>query len=219
MDNGFICICCKRRKNHKESVISESYLGLCRSCNDRISYFPESAIFKGSNSLSSLFSVVEYKGVVAGAIRRYKFCGQQRYSKIFVGMMYEYFKNIGLEREYDLVTMVPLSRKRLYERGYCQTELLAKPLAEKLGIEFKNNCVFKYRNNKAQSSTRDLIERKSNVKDVYIADAEKIKGKNIILVDDVYTTGATMEECAKELKSKGAENVLGITLAKVVRKV
>ena len=218
MDNGFICICCKRRTSYKESVISEKYLGLCKGCNDKISYFPDGTVFKGSDNLSSLFSVVEYKGVIGSAIRRYKFSGQQRYSKIFVEMMYEYFKGMGLEREYDLMTMVPLSRKRLLERGYCQTELLAKPLAEKLGIEFRNNCIFKNRNNKAQSTTRDLPERKINVKDVYIANAEKIKGKNIILVDDVYTTGSTMEECAKELKNKGAKNVLGITLAKAVRK-
>ena len=131
--------------------------------------------------------------------------------------MYEYFKNMNLDKEYDLVTMVPISRKRWIERGYNQSEFLAKPLADKLGIEFKNNCIFKYRNNKAQSSTKGISERRKNVKNVYIADYEKLSGKNIILMDDVYTTGSTMEECAKELRAKGAENVLGIVLAKVVK--
>ena len=215
MDN--ICICCRRRKNHDEFTITEKYLGICRSCKGKITYFSENTVFMGSENLSSLYAVLKYEGLIKRAIRDYKFCGQQRYSKIFVELMYEYFKNMNLDKEYDLVTMVPISRKRWIERGYNQSEFLAKPLADKLGIEFKNNCIFKYRNNKAQSSTKGISERRKNVKNVYIADYEKLSGKNIILMDDVYTTGSTMEECAKELRAKGAENVLGIVLAKVVK--
>lgn len=217
MDNGLICICCKRRKKCAEYVISEKYTGICKSCNEKIMYMPEGTVFAGSENLSSLYAVLKYDGIIQRAIKDYKFYGQQRYSKVFVELMYEYFKNMNLDKEFDIVTMIPISRKRWLERGYNQTELLAKPLAEKLGIEFKNNCVFKYRNNKAQSSTKGFAERRENVKNVYIADREKLTGKNIILIDDVYTTGATMEECAKELKDKGAENVLGIALAKVVK--
>ena len=216
MDNGFICICCKRRKSQKEGI-REKYIGICDSCNEKICYMPENSVFKGSENLSSLYAVLGYKGIIKRAIRDYKFHGQQRYGKIFVELLYQYFKNMNLDKEYDLVTMIPLSRKRWLERGYNQSELLAKSLAEKLGIEFKNNCVFKYRNNKAQSTTKGLAERRKNVKDVYIADSEKLIGRNIILIDDVYTTGNTMEECAKELKDKGAKNVLGIALAKVVK--
>lgn len=199
--------------------MTERYLGLCAECNEKIEYIPQGGVFKGGESLTSLFSVCYYTGNIRSAIKQYKFYGQSRYSKIFVEMMYKYLKNLNLHKEFDLVTMIPLSRKRLRERGYNQTELLAKPLAEKLGIEFNGSCVFKKRNNKVQSYAKSAAERRLNVKDAYIADFSKIKGKNILLIDDVYTTGSTMQECARELKSKGAENVLGITLAKTDRRV
>lgn len=219
MDNGFICICCRRRKTVSDGVITEKYIGLCGKCNNNIVYFSKDTVFEGSDNLVSLFSVVEYGGVISNAIRRYKFQGQQRYEKIFVEMMYEYFKSMDFIKDYNILTSVPLSRKRFTERGYNQTELIAKPLAEKLGIEFKNNCIFKKRHNKAQSTLSGFAERRTNTKGIYIAASDKIKGKRIILLDDVYTTGSTIESCAKELKEKGAENVLGITLAKVVKKM
>lgn len=219
LENGFICICCTRRKERNEAYTAEKYLGICKACNEKLVYIPKGTVFKGGDNLSSLISVVTYNATARNVIRRYKFQGQQRYSLVFAEMMYEYLKDFNLRKNFDLVTMVPLSRKRFTERGYNQTELLAEPLAKLLGIEFNSGCVFKKRNTAAQSSIENFLQRRNNVKDAYIADSIKIKNRNIILIDDVYTTGSTMEECAKELKLKGAESVLGITLAKVVKEV
>ena len=213
-----MCICCKRRKGRNEKYIAEKYIGICRDCENRLERIPFGNVFKGNDYVSSLFSVFYYKGLIRDAIRRYKFLGQWRYGKIFTMLLYEYLKDLHLEEKFDLVTMIPISRKRFIERGYNQTEFLAKPLADMLGIDFNGNCIFKKRHNETQSSVGRSAQRYENVRDVYLADAAKVKGKSILLVDDVFTSGATMKSCAKELIEKGAECVVGITLAKTVNK-
>ncbi len=218
MKDGFLCICCRRRKGNNEAHIREEYIGICSHCQDRLSNLPKGAVFAGDEYVSSVFSVFGYKGIIRNAIKRYKFGGQWRYSKIFVMIMYDYLKDLGLAKDFDFMTMIPLSRKRLWERGYNQTELLAKPLAELLEIPFLANTVHKKKNTRPQSASRGRVARFLNVKGVYIADRKRVKGKNILLVDDVYTSGATMKSCAKELIEAGAENIVGITLARVLKK-
>jgi len=99
-------------------------------------------------------------------------------------------------------------------RGYNQSELLARKIATKYtNLEFKN-ILEKKLNNKVQSSLTK-IERIGNVKNVYNAiNKDKINNKKIILIDDIYTTGSTANECAKELKQNGAKSVIIITIAK-----
>ena len=99
-------------------------------------------------------------------------------------------------------------------RGYNQTELISKVIAENLQITYNSNTLIKNVNNKRQSSL-NLENRINNVKDVFsLTEKQSVKNKNVILVDDIYTTGATLEECAKILKQAGAKNVLGLVIAK-----
>lgn len=218
VENRFVCICCKRRKGRGEAYIAEKYIGICRSCESKLERIAPGAVFKGNDDINSLFSVFYYKGLIRNALMNYKFFGQWRYGKIFTMLMYDYLKDLHLEDNFDLVTMVPISRKRFLERGYNQTEFLAEPLADMLGIPFDGNCIFKKRHNKTQSSVGRIAQRYENVRDAYLADVKKVKGRNILLVDDVFTSGATMKSCAKELVEKGAKSVVGITLAKTVNK-
>lgn len=217
MDNGFICICCRRRHPKAKAVLCEKYLGICLECNARIKYTEYEAVASGGDRLDSLLSPLIYTEPIKSAIMRYKFSSQVRYAEIFIEILYDYLKDEQLERNFDFITAVPLSRKRLYERGYCQTELLAKPLAEKLGIPYAGNCLYKKRHNPKQSRLNIKSLRFENVRDTYLADSEKVKGKNILLLDDIYTSGATMNSCAGELKDKGANSVVGIALAMVMR--
>ncbi len=217
MEGVFICIGCRRRKRIEEAEYSGKFLGICKRCNEGLLYFPEKTVFPGSESLDSLISTFLYKGHIKEIIRRYKFLGQVAYSDVFRWAMLKTLKAYPISRDYDLITAVPLSRKRFYERGYNQAEILAKPIAETLGMEYNFNCIFKKRHNKKQSLTGNKAERQENVRDLYIADLSKIRDRKIILIDDVCTTGSTMEECAKELINKGAKSVLGVTLAKAGR--
>lgn len=217
MEDAFICIGCKRRKNKKEAAISTEYLGICKRCNDRLSYLPEKTVFPGTKNIDSFISAFSYEGLIKEIIRRYKFSGQVAYKDVFIPLMMKNLTRFPLQEDYDLITAIPLSRKRLYERGYNQAEVLARDIADAIDMECNFNCIFKKRHNKKQSLTKNKWARQENVRDTYIADYRKIKGKRIILIDDVCTTGSTMDECAKELREKGATSVLGVTLAKTIR--
>ncbi|MCX6759718.1 MAG: ComF family protein [Candidatus Nealsonbacteria bacterium] len=109
---------------------------------------------------------------------------------------------------------VPLDKKRLRWRGFNQAEELSKELAKFLKIPSIPNSLTKIKETFPQIKLSDK-ERKENVRGVFlIKDRELIKNKNILLVDDVYTTGATMEECAIVLKKAGAKDIIGVVVAR-----
>jgi len=114
----------------------------------------------------------------------------------------------------DFIAPIPLHKKRLLERGFNQAELLALKISECFGWPVEKNVIMRSR---LTASQVDLDEagRKENMKDAFSAtDLAKVLNQKIILIDDVFTTGATMEECARVLKNVGAREVLGLALAK-----
>jgi ComF family protein len=109
---------------------------------------------------------------------------------------------------------VPLDKKRLRWRGFNQAEELSKELDGFFRVPLILNCLIKIKETFPQIKLSDK-ERKENVRGVFlIKDRELIKNKNILLVDDVYTTGATMEECAIVLKKAGAKDIIGVVVAR-----
>jgi ComF family protein len=125
----------------------------------------------------------------------------------------------------DLIVPVPLHPRRLRWRGFNQSELLANYISENLtpGLEIPvlNNVLFRKKNTTPQMKVRKYSERKENISDAFginaqTADAKMdiLKSKTILLIDDVATTGATLNECAKMLKQSGAKKVFGIVLAR-----
>jgi ComF family protein len=109
---------------------------------------------------------------------------------------------------------IPLSKRRLRWRGFNQAEELAKELSKYLKIPLISNCLIKTRETLPQVELSEK-ERKENIKEAfYLRDQNKISGKKILLIDDVYTTGSTMEEAARVLKKAGAKEVWGIVVAR-----
>jgi len=109
---------------------------------------------------------------------------------------------------------VPLHRKQLKKRGFNQSEEIAKGLSVFLDIPLMNNVLIKAKETPPQVEL-DEGARRENIKSVFLAkNPELIKGKNVLLVDDVFTTGSTMEECARVLKAAGAKEVSGVTVAR-----
>jgi len=113
----------------------------------------------------------------------------------------------------DLITAVPLNKKRRKERGYNQAEVLAKPVARKMGIFYSSNLIQRIKHTNSQVGL-SLLERQNNVADAFLAVPALVQSKNILIIDDVATTGSTMDACAKALMDAGTKNVFALTLAK-----
>jgi ComF family protein len=114
-----------------------------------------------------------------------------------------------------IVIPVPLSPKKKRRRGFNQSEKIGKIITETTNLDLCLDGLFKIKENKPQMELNKK-ERTKNIKNCFRAEKEKIEGKNILLLDDVYTTGSTMEECAKTLKQSGAKKVWGLTIAREV---
>ena len=111
----------------------------------------------------------------------------------------------------DIIVPVPLHTSRLAERGYNQAQLLAEHVAQELTLPCLPAAVTRQRNTHSQV-TLSAVERQTNVKDAFNADPEQLENLRVLLIDDVYTTGATLSACAKAVLSAGAQTVYGLTV-------
>lgn len=158
----------------------------------------------------------KYEGEIRSLLLKYKFNDKAYLSDFFAQMILKNQKAISFIKKYEIIIPVPLHRKRLLERGYNQTELIVKKVSINNSIVdcVENDVLKKAKNTKPQSKN-NLYERISNIKGVYfVENAEKIKNKNILLFDDVYTTGSTANECRKVLINAGARQVGVMTIAR-----
>jgi len=113
---------------------------------------------------------------------------------------------------------VPLHPRRLRERGYNQSSLLARELGKLTKLPVIEDCLVRIKEAQPQVRAATVEDRRENVTDAFICQNKKVSGKQIILIDDVCTSGATLESCALALKSKGATSVWGLTLAREIYK-
>ena len=122
-------------------------------------------------------------------------------------------KTYSFLKKYDIILYVPMFKKHKLIRGYNQSELIARKISDTLGITLEKNNLAKVINTKKQS-TLTKSEREKNVKNAFkLKNPEKIKDKKIILFDDIYTTGSTVNECSKILKKAGAAEIVILTIA------
>lgn len=150
---------------------------------------------------------LRYRDEVRGAILRFKFSGRLQYAPTFA-----HFMAPLADDDADLITWVPIHPLRMLRRTYDQTQVLASALAKESGIRCART-LRKVRYNRTQSSLEGR-ERAQNVRNCYRAvDPAQVRGRVILLLDDVVTTGATMAECAKILYAAGAKEVRCIALA------
>lgn len=204
-----VCVFCAEKK--ADGIRFKGGCGICAECDERIGKTPRGDTFAGSSHVKYVISALFYEDLVRDAIMRYKFEGWSCSSAAFAYIMREYLSDFAHLKDFDAVIPVPLSRERYNERGFNQSLPLAQAAAESAGIRCDAKSLVKIRNTKRQSRL-SMKERVMNVRGAYRADSS-VRGKRIILVDDIYTTGATMEECARTLSEAGAEEIAGVTLA------
>jgi len=157
-------------------------------------------------------SVFMYEGKIISLIHRLKYNNAKYLKEPLSNFMLNYFSSHSEFKDIDFIVPVPLNRKRQKWRGYNQSELLLYSF-ENAGISVETKVLERVINTESQTNkTRE--ERLINLENAFeVKDKQKVKGKNIVVVDDVFTTGTTINECAKALKKAGASKVVGFTLA------
>ncbi len=116
----------------------------------------------------------------------------------------------------ETLVPVPLHRQRLRERGYNQSSLLAQGIGKLTSLPVVDDCLIRQRHALPQARTQTVEERRSNVADAFTCRDHGLKDKQVLLIDDVATSGATLDACAVALKAAGATSVWGLTLAREV---
>lgn len=162
---------------------------------------------------NALRSLAQYEGVIRDCVHALKY-----HNNLSLGELFStYLVALVVKEKWriDLVIPVPLSPFRIEERGYNQSALLARPLAMHLGFRYNPYGLIRTRNTRSQVEL-SVSERYENVAGAFEANPEIVKKKNVLLVDDVTTTGATLEACTLALKSAGASAIYCVTLARPI---
>ena len=178
---------------------------LCGNCMENKTYF------------SCARAVVSYETIILNAIHQFKYGNNISVGALLASFMADFsFPDVDFT-DYSLIIPVPLHIKRLRQRGFNQSLILAQALAKKWQIPVNFSLLKRHKFTLTQTGL-NKTERKQNIKGVFeVSNKKKIAGKNVILVDDVYTTGATINECAKTLIKAGAQKVTVLTLARVLQ--
>ena len=191
---------------------------LCKKCEKSLERQAIVGIDDYSSNTEKEFDkhmyLYQYDGMIRNLILRYKFQERTYLYKIFVKNLKNNKKIYLFLKKYDIIIPVPISKKRMKQRGYNQSALLAKEISKNFNIQYNEKCLLKNRNIQPQSLlTKE--ERIKNVENVYsVKNQEKIINKKILLIDDIYTTGSTVNECSRILKQAGGKNIGILTIAK-----
>lgn len=188
--------------------------GICPNCARKIPHIHIKKRISVPKAGHTILCTVPYAydGKIRESIIRFKFYGQTRSAEFFgtniAGELLEH------AAEFDFVSAVPVSASRRRQRGYNQSELVARVAAQKLGLPYRE-CLVKTADNKEQHKL-NVKERQQNVQGVYeLSQNEEISGKRVLLVDDIVTTGATLCECAEVLFAGRAKEVSCAAIAAV----
>lgn len=189
---------------------------LCEECEKELDkYLKYNEVpTKFNKSFEKHIYLANYEGKVRENILSYKFFDKPYMYKTFAKIILKNEKMYRIMQSYDIIGAVPIHKKRKNERGYNQSELIAKEIAKNIeGLKYEK-ILRKIKNNERQSSL-SKEKRSQNVKGVYqIQNSQIIEGKKVILFDDIYTTGNTVQECSKVLKANNAKEIMVLTLAK-----
>ncbi len=163
--------------------------------------------------VSSSIAPFYYEKDVKESLHRFKFSYCTGYARAYAPYLADLIRE-EFGDSFDLLTWVPISRKRLKKRGYDQSKLLAQAVGKLLGVR-PVRTLRKIRDTAPQSLTGNAQKRRENVKDAYVAwKPENIIGKRILILDDIFTTGSTVSECARTLGKAGAAQILCATVAR-----
>jgi ComF family protein len=225
------CYCCGR-------FLEEGQRGVCPDCHSEIRWIePPFCSICGTPFVSSeienhpcgpcvtkkrYFRVARalgfYQGPLREAIHRWKYEGKTYLTPLFAGWLSEGLHRYWNDIPFDLLIPVPLHSSRLRKRGFNQALLLVKELSHRTGIPYLKRALRKRTPTLPQVNLNGP-EREKGVRGSFQTDErDQLQGKSVLLIDDVYTTGATVNECSRVLVAGGAKEVYVLTLAHTVMK-
>lgn len=220
-----ICICCMG-----ECDLDNNYR-ICSKCKDKINFIGNNFCLKCGDKIGEGYdycinckdeifnfdyarAVMCYDDVSAPIILRFKYNGQKMYKIPLSYLLYDYYNDSDIVA--DIITYVPMPESREKERGYNQAKELAVEFSKLSKLKLFD--LLKRKDDKIKQSTLTAKERKGNIKDSFsVINKDVVKGKDILLIDDVSTTGSTASECAKVLKKNKARSVCVLTVCKTPR--
>lgn len=158
-----------------------------------------------------VFSVFNYDDKIKDIIQKFKYHHMAYLYKTFSRLM---IRHVGSKITGDVIVSVPIYKDREAIRGYNQAHLLAKEVSKITRIQYDKNVLVRNKNTGALALCNSK-EREQRIREAFfVVDAKVVNGKNVIIVDDVFTTGATINECSRVLKESGAKKVIAIVIAK-----
>ena len=190
----------------------------CVKCSKPIDYVsdclcPDCSVY--DKSFETAKSPFSYEGIIKESIYSFKYYNKPYFYKFFSYCLLRYMNEIDYTN-FDYITSVPLHKSKMRTRGYNQSELLAKSLSDGLSIPY--SYVLKRTKKTTKQSLQSKDERRKNLKGAFAIKSplknENIKTSSVLLVDDVYTTGSTADECSKTLLNFGVSKVYVITIAR-----
>ena len=187
---------------------------LCVKCRENLpflSYEDCKNSIDGYTVFEEAIAAFDYEEVHS-SIYRFKFKSAKKDGDGFGEVMALFLEKEKLQwlGSIEYMIPVPLHTKRLKQRGFNQSEEICKSLSKRIGIDYKSDRLYRIKHVKPQRIL-SAKQRKNNVKDIFLAD--NCEGHTILLIDDVFTTGTTVNECSRELYRKGAKEVYVFTLA------
>lgn len=190
------CWCCDKELMPDETA-------LCHECAETLHFAASLPVPEPLDGLAAAFL---YNDAIRNAIHRYKYLNQPFLAKALA-------KNLSIPDAWsvDMLIPVPLNRKRLLQRGFNQSELLAIELSRRCDVPVRADIIQRVRNTPFQAQL-PLKNRLKNVSGAFLVTGD-CAGKSIVLVDDVVTSGATLGVCATALKQAGAERIYALALA------
>ncbi|SDJ90963.1 ComF family protein [Natronincola ferrireducens] len=209
----------------------EGKYGLCSPCLKKITFITDNSCRKCSKPLSTMedldicgdcrdtqyafdrvIAVVEYEGIIQKLVFRLKYQDATYLARHMALMMTDVLKKEEIAA--DVILAVPLYPQKEKQRGYNQAHLLAKYISKNMGIDYKKHQLVRIKNTEVMHNLSRRQRRQNVSKAFHIRDGNFLVDKTILLVDDIFTSGATAEACSKVVIEAGARSVVVVTFAR-----